>query len=124
MTRRWFFQALAGATALLSSAKRMMARPKPPMREALTVNVAEGLPIKLGVADRIILKTAYTPSAEFRIFLVVEADRMTICYPFPSTGLPMQHLFIADREYRLTELKVLTENGPAPILWMKTSAGE
>ncbi len=28
MTRRWFFQALAGATALMGAAKRMVAKPR------------------------------------------------------------------------------------------------
>ncbi len=121
MTRRLLLQALAGLTAVGASARKLVAGPVP----TYVISKAEGLPVPLKVLDRIILNTTGKYQHGAHVVLHVENGGVTGSYMQPWTGLPNQHLFVADREYSVTGLHIATESDPVQVVWeKKTHTGE
>lgn len=101
MTRRLLFKALAGAAAMLTGVRRMVARPLVtlvgPDAEVFHVSVAEGLPVNLAPGERLSVSFAAVPSRTepFGTF-IEERGHGNVHWAFPLLrGVPEQHLFIA-----------------------------
>lgn len=127
MTRRLFFRALAGATVLFGAAKRMVAKPKTEVIH---------FPAVLRKGDRLSVSFSGTPSDMLLTNPVVAVRFFNTSKPgVTSRDRLLSHrisarqegIFIAAEEYIVADAKVFyatPSSKPAPILWMKTSAGE
>lgn len=121
MTRRWFFQALAGATALVGAAKRLVAK---------STTVTVGFPTVLRKGDRLSVSFSHTSSDILRMVPIVTlavSTRNPNDVQVNHVSLPSQAIFIATSLCVVTGVQVfygIPPSEPAPILWTKTSAGQ
>ncbi len=118
LTRKAFIAALLGIP-VVGRAVELLHRNLP--REPLIISCAKDLPVKLGVGDRLSVSFTAAPSRHepFVSFLVKRDEDFPeggTNWMFPLLRVPEQHLFIAEREYWLTDIRVAAAN-MAPVHW-------
>lgn len=117
MTRRLFFRTLAGATALLTSAKRLVAKHS---TAPTSVILDPSKKTQLRAGDRI--SVTFSGQPVMPTFLIEQANDAPVNV-WTGPVLPDQTFFIAPEEMTITGLTMHYAGKPTPVHWKRTSAG-